>query len=193
MLSSFILFAFVGTTMGCISAILFFQFDKEWSKGIVALMDVVLGGSIAPALSGWLGLDSAGVTICLIAVFAFLLTSFLGVFYKLCQIVKEQNDGLGTIRTADILLHYDKFLEQYYTERLSQNGLEKRARALDEKEKQINRREEAILRREDECVEQLKGTVAIVLPDNARVPITENRVLMLPRLMDRMIRFSTSV
>ena len=71
----------------------------------MSLTDIVLSGVSAPFFSIWLGLDKEALTLCLIAVCSTTRLSFFGTFYVICQIIKRQNDGLGTIRTTDIILH----------------------------------------------------------------------------------------
>lgn len=187
------LFFVIGVSLGCVTALLFLSFRKNWAKWVTTLADFVFGGATVPLLSETLELSNDGVVWCLLTVFASSFFAFWGLFYKMLQIIKTQNDGLGEIRTADILLQYDKFLEQYYGGRNAQNELVRRVNRVELREAEVGRREEAVTRREEEYANQVTNGVCLELPDGVNVLLTMSRVRTLPRFCEHLCRFSVSV
>lgn len=119
MISSYLVFIGIGPVIGGFCTLLFFRFDKQWKRITNLVFSIGSSAGIGTSAMTYPEIPRNLRAPCLVFLIFSFIVSILVVFFMLASFI-QKDDSAYPIRKLDIILGYDKYLEQYYNLRLKQ-------------------------------------------------------------------------
>lgn len=183
-----VLFFFFGLMIGAFSTLLFFRFDKQWKRVVLGLVDFSSSSGIGIWAVSYFKISRQNSALLFLVLYIGMIISVIIAFYFLTKLVNK-DDSKIPIRKLDIILGYDKFLEQYYDNRIENV----KSFEIERQKAQLEKKKEFLDDLELKIKDQMKNAISINLPKNTDVPITNHFMGMLPVYIDYVYAFRSNV
>ena len=192
--------ALAGAIISVVCTLLFFQGDKTWIKIVSPIIGISGTGAAYILVKNIAGVNDqkamqVGVVILL---FSIVIVAPITLYF-LCKVLKDQ-DGNQTIRVRDILLGQKKFIDTYYETRAEELKEKFYSRMIEEEKEKINSardalqiRERDITSRELKLQSQIQDKVAMNLPMEAYVPMTNDFLGQFPDFIESLAKYINDV
>ena len=184
----YLIFILIGIILGGFGTLLFFRFDSQWKQVLGGVGDFSGSTGIFVILAEYFEISKERRAGCYLALLFALIGSVVVAFFLLAKLI-QKDDAKFPIRKLDIILGYDKYLDQYYDSRIAEVDKEQIAQAkgkIESQQREINEAREKL-------DEQMKNAVQISLPQNAKIPITNQFMEMLPVYVEHICVFKRNV
>lgn len=200
MMPVYLICALTGTIIGVVCTLLFFQNDKTWVKFISPIVGISGTGAAYILVRNIAGVNNQktiqiGVVILLLSIVIIAPITL----YFLCKVLKDK-DGNQTIRVRDILLGQKKFIDTYYEQRAEELKENFYSKMIEEEKEKINSardalqiRERDINSRESKLQKQIQDKVAMNLPMEAYVPMTNDFLGQFPDFIESLAKYINDV
>lgn len=200
MMPVYLICALTGTIIGAVCTLLFFQNDKTWVKFISPIVGISGTGAAYILVKNIAGVNNQktiqiGVVILLLSIVIIAPITL----YFLCKVLKDK-DGNQTIRVRDILLGQKKFIDTYYEQRAEELKENFYSKMIEEEKEKINSardalqiRERDINSRESKLQKQIQDKVAMNLPMEAYVPMTNDFLGQFPDFIESLAKYINDV
>lgn len=189
-----IFYAVVGIIIGAIFSLLFIQMDQRWKTSVLSAIGVPSFLGILYAINEYMDIsNNKGLFYYTSVIYiGFLLLTIFVVMCITGYLIKSQA-GIVKIRFLDILLGYNKCLEEYYNSRKKEVDKELKYDELmgikSETEKLVANYQE----KENILNEQLNNSIYMSLPLNSRMPINNRFLSCIPGYTNNLLQFYHSL
>lgn len=200
MMAVYLICVLTGTIISVVCTLLFFQTDKTWVKIISPIVGISGTGAAYILVRNIAGTNDQktiqiGVVILL---FSIVIVAPI-TLYLLCRFLKDK-DGNQPIRARDILLGQKKFIDTYYEQRAEELKESFYSKMIEEEKEKINSardalqiRERDINSRESKLQKQIQDKVALNLPMEAYVPMTNDFLGQFPDFIEGLAKYINDV
>lgn len=187
MLLGAICFGVIGIFISFIFTLLMINFDAKYKLLLQTLVGV---GGNGLSLFGMFNLFSVQDSNMKFAfTISFFVCFLIGVFFMMfimCKLIKDKDDN-DVLRIRDILLGQKSYIQKYYKQREKEIDNKLNIPMLEERERIIKQKEDSIinerkfLEEEEQRINELgKKKIALILPENRKITITEKFISVLP-------------
>lgn len=187
-MKEYILYFIIGFIFGVFGTLLFFRFDKQWKQVLMGLFDFAGTSVVGVFAAEYFHIPGENRSTCFLVLLVGMMISVVVAFLGIAKLI-QGDDSKIPIRKLDILLGYDKYLEQYYNERKNQTE----SYELDKIKKQLDIRNKSLEERESKFNQQTKEGVIIKLPENVDYPITNQFIGILPIYIEHLYAFRSNI
>lgn len=192
--------ALAGTIIGVICTLLFFQSDKTWIKIISPIIGLSGTGAAYILVKNMTGEnDPKTVQLGIAILLTFIIFTAPITLYFLCKVLKDK-DGNQTIRVRDILLGQKKYIDTYYEQRAEELKQTFYSRMIEEEKNKLNSerdalqiRERDISSREIKLQNQIRNAVAMSLPMEAYIPMTNDFLGQFPDFIESLAKYINDI
>ena len=167
---------------------MFFRFDKKWKQITTGITCFLTSTGTGFAASSYFQIPVKNRPACFLLMQIAAIASVCCAFAMLAKLL-QSDDSKYPMRKLDIILGYDKCLEQYYEQRKQQAS----AFCVEEERKELSLREDRLRTKEDLFREQIEGGISIQLPQNQNIAITKHFLGKLPVYIDHLYAFRSNI
>lgn len=185
---TYLIFIVIGILYGGFGTLLFFRFDKKWKQITTGITCFLTSTGTGFAASSYFQIPVKNRPACFLLMQIAAIASVCCAFAMLAKLL-QSDDSKYPMRKLDIILGYDKCLEQYYEQRKQQAS----AFCVEEERKELSLREDRLRTEEDLFREQIEGGISIQLPQNQNIAITKHFLGKLPVYIDHLYAFRSNI